>query len=65
VNYGGLKGAQSEVKSCIKNQAKCSHAVLFSLNLILVLIDSRWREIGERSKIEAKMFEKAEFTWGK
>ena len=26
---------------------------------------SRWREIGERRKIEAKMFEKAQFTWGK
>jgi len=28
-------------------------------------LSSRWREIDERSKIEAKMFEKAEFTWGK
>ena len=29
------------------------------------IIISRWREIGERRKIEAKMFEKAQFTWGK
>jgi len=28
-------------------------------------LTSRWREIGERRKIEAKMFEKAQFTWGK
>jgi len=49
-----------------RNSMQRQHFVLekskYSLDLVVF---SRWREIDERSKIEAKMFEKAEFTWGK
>jgi len=49
---------------------------MISLSIVIIIalrpilgshwrLDSRWREIGEQSKIEAKMFEKAQFTWGK
>jgi len=47
-----------------KNLWRIAAVELIDLNSDLVAfpLSSRWREIGERLKIEAKMFEKAQLT---